>query len=197
MNGKEKCRILKEIRRQIALDNNITLITSECKHQGECKGTCPKCESEVRYLERELERKERRGMGITLAGLALASTLGLASCGEPMEGDVEPTPSYYDSSLSGKENSKREEICNHITDYLQRHYQWNADENHSDGNWIIKVSISPDAKVTNVQCDAKIPEDLINFIQNIPEEQLSGLTQECTFNIYAKAGNGSIIFFNR
>ena len=55
MKGKEKCKALKEIRKQIAENNNIEYVVSECKHKGECKGTCPKCEAEVRYLEKELD----------------------------------------------------------------------------------------------------------------------------------------------
>ena len=51
MNGKEKCRALKEIRRQIAEKNDIPYAVSQCTHQGNCKGTCPKCEAELRYLE--------------------------------------------------------------------------------------------------------------------------------------------------
>ena len=50
MSGKEKCKYLREIRKKIALENDITLVTSECTFKGECKGTCPKCEAEVRYL---------------------------------------------------------------------------------------------------------------------------------------------------
>ena len=42
--GKQTCRILKEIRRQIAEVNDIEFITSECQYQGDCLGTCPKCE---------------------------------------------------------------------------------------------------------------------------------------------------------
>lgn len=49
--GKQTCRILKDIRRQIAEANDIEFITSECQYQGDCLGTCPKCEAEVRYLE--------------------------------------------------------------------------------------------------------------------------------------------------
>ena len=59
MKGKKRCKILKEIRRQIAENNDIEFITSECKHQGDCLGTCPKCEAELRYLERELEKRQR------------------------------------------------------------------------------------------------------------------------------------------
>ena len=55
--GKQTCKILKDIRRQIAEANDIEFITSECQYQGDCLGTCPKCEAEVRYLEQQLERK--------------------------------------------------------------------------------------------------------------------------------------------
>ena len=62
--GKRTCKILKEIRQQIAEKNNIEYITSECHFQGECKGTCPKCESEVRYLENELNKRRQLGKEI-------------------------------------------------------------------------------------------------------------------------------------
>ena len=59
MKGKERCKILKEIRREIAEKNEIEFVTSECKHKGDCLGTCPKCEAELRYPERELEKREK------------------------------------------------------------------------------------------------------------------------------------------
>ena len=68
--GKQTCKILKEIRQQIAEANDIEFITSECQYQGDCLGTCPKCEAEVRYLEQQLERKRRVGKAITLFGLS-------------------------------------------------------------------------------------------------------------------------------
>ena len=68
--GKQTCRILKEIRRQIAEVNDIEFITSECQYQGDCLGTCPKCETEVRYLEQQLERKRLAGKAITVLGIS-------------------------------------------------------------------------------------------------------------------------------
>ena len=41
--GKQKCRILKTIRKQIAEANDIKLVTSKCRYRGDCLGTCPKC----------------------------------------------------------------------------------------------------------------------------------------------------------
>ena len=54
MNGKATCAILKQIRREIAEKNDIALVIAECSHKGDCPGTCPRCEAEVRILERAL-----------------------------------------------------------------------------------------------------------------------------------------------
>ena len=70
VRGKQTCKILKDIRRQIAEANDIEYITSECQYKGDCTGTCPKCESEVRYLEHQLERRRMAGKAITLLGLS-------------------------------------------------------------------------------------------------------------------------------
>lgn len=83
MHGKKKCKILKEIRKQIAKDNDITYVTTECKHQGNCKGTCPKCEAEVRYLEAELEKRRMAGKQVVVAGIAAAMMMTSSCTPEP------------------------------------------------------------------------------------------------------------------
>jgi hypothetical protein len=69
--GKQTCKILKEIRKQIAEENDIKLVIEECTYKGDCIGTCPKCEAEVRYLERELEKRQRMGKAAVVAGLSV------------------------------------------------------------------------------------------------------------------------------
>lgn len=69
MLGKQKCRILKEIRQRIADENDIPYVTRECTFQGECRGTCPRCESELQYLERELALRTSIKKGVTVAAL--------------------------------------------------------------------------------------------------------------------------------
>ena len=108
MKGKKRCKILKEIRRQIAENNDIEFVTSECKHQGDCLGTCPKCEAEVRYLERELEKRQKLGRTIAVAGLAVALTTSAVGCDDlfdgfrPTGGDPLP-PEEYDQHAGGME----------------------------------------------------------------------------------------------
>ncbi len=97
MKGKERCRILKEIRARIAEENGIEFAVSECTHKGECLGTCPKCESEVRYLERELDRRRALGKSIAVAGIAAGITLTSVGCsyveeklgGDTLQGDMQ------------------------------------------------------------------------------------------------------------
>lgn len=71
--GKQTCKILKEIRRQIAEANDIEFITSECRYKGDCLGICPKCEAEVRYLEQQLRARSLAGKGVAIAGISAAS----------------------------------------------------------------------------------------------------------------------------
>lgn len=75
--GKRICKELKAVRRRIADENGIALDQPECTHTGDCSGTCPRCEAEVRYLEQALERRLRLGRAATLAGISLT----LAACG--------------------------------------------------------------------------------------------------------------------
>ena len=60
--GKVTCRILKEIRQQIANANDIKFVTSKCRYQGDCLGTCPKCEAEIHYLEQQLLSRRMAGL---------------------------------------------------------------------------------------------------------------------------------------
>ena len=73
--GKQTCKILKEIRRQIAEANGIEFVTSECRYKGDCLGTCPKCEAEVRYLEQQLRARSLAGKAIAIAGISAGMIL--------------------------------------------------------------------------------------------------------------------------
>lgn len=89
MKGKEKCKALKEIRKQIAEANDIEYAVSECKHQGDCLGTCPKCESELRYLERELAVRQSLGKAVAVVGLSAGVCATMTACNIT---DIMPNP---------------------------------------------------------------------------------------------------------
>ena len=80
--GKRTCEILKDVRRKIAQENDIPLVERECTHEGDCRGTCPYCESEVRYLERELSKRRALGKAVTVAGIAVSSMM-MGACHSP------------------------------------------------------------------------------------------------------------------
>ncbi|WP_290089182.1 TonB family protein [Paramuribaculum intestinale] len=73
--GKQTCKILKEIRRQIAEANGIEFVTSECRYKGDCLGTCPKCEAEVHYLEQQLRVRSLAGKAVAIAGISAGIVL--------------------------------------------------------------------------------------------------------------------------
>lgn len=81
--GKQICNQLKAVRQRIADENGIPFSVRECTHKGDCRGTCPRCEAEVRYLEQALAQRVSLGKAATVAGL----TLSLTACG----GSGEPT----------------------------------------------------------------------------------------------------------
>lgn len=106
MKGKQRCKILKEIRQQIADANDIEYITSECRHKGDCLGTCPKCEAELRYLERELEKRRRLGKTVVVAGLSALIATSTVGCddwldGRELGGDPLPPEGGYEQGLNG------------------------------------------------------------------------------------------------
>ena len=106
--GKQTCKILKEIRRQIAEANDIEFITSECQYQGDCLGTCPKCEAEVRYLEQQLERKQVSGKAITVLGISagLIAMTPMTSCtnsaNKGMNKEVSSDTTSYENLIMGE-----------------------------------------------------------------------------------------------
>lgn len=96
--GKTTCRILKEIRRQIAEANDIEYVVEECQYKGDCKGTCPKCEAEVRYLESQLHKRQMLGKAVVVAGLSLGVIPAMAQ-----EVSLVETPSDTIVSVPTKE----------------------------------------------------------------------------------------------
>ncbi|MDD7317673.1 MAG: hypothetical protein SOZ80_06900 [Prevotella sp.] len=77
--GKNICNTLKTIRKKIADANGIEYEPAECGFKGDCAGTCPACEQEVRYLEKQLDLRRMMGKAVTIAGIS-TGIASLSSC---------------------------------------------------------------------------------------------------------------------
>lgn len=101
--GRNICDTLKAIRKQIADANGIDYSPEECNYKGECMGTCPKCEQDVRDLEYELHLKQMAGKAIKVAGIAV----GLVAMTACSDGKVQRISS---DATQGDLNIVKEEV---------------------------------------------------------------------------------------
>ena len=93
--GKSTCKLLKSIRQQIADANGISYQPKECHHKGDCAGTCPACEAEIRYLERELKARKGNGFGMKVAGIAAgfcATVMPMTAAAQAVKPDSTANP---------------------------------------------------------------------------------------------------------
>ena len=93
--GRSTCKLLKDIRQQIADANGISYRPKECHHKGDCAGTCPACEEEIRYLERELKACKGNGFGMKVAGIAAgicATVMPMTAAAQAVKPDSTANP---------------------------------------------------------------------------------------------------------
>ena len=102
VKGKSTCKLLKDIRLQIADANGISYQPKECHHKGYCAGTCPACEEEIRYLERELKARKGNGFGMKVAGIAA----GICATVMPMTAAAQVVKSDSTSNLPVRTTKK-------------------------------------------------------------------------------------------
>lgn len=79
--GKQICTTLKAIRKQIADANGIEYEPKECGFKGDCTGTCPACEQEVKYIEKQLNVRRMLGKAVTIIGVS-TGIAALSSCSQ-------------------------------------------------------------------------------------------------------------------
>ena len=95
VKGKSTCKLLKDIRQQIADANGISYQPKECHYKGDCAGTCPACEEEIRYLERELKARKGNGFGMKVAGIAAgicATVMPMTAAAQAVKSDSTANP---------------------------------------------------------------------------------------------------------
>ena len=93
--GRSTCKLLKSIRQQIADANGISYQPKECHYKGDCAGTCPACEAEIRYLEGELKARKGNGFGMKVAGIAAgicATVMPMTAAAQAVKSDSTVNP---------------------------------------------------------------------------------------------------------
>lgn len=116
--GKHICKILKEIRKQIAETNDIEFVTSKCNYKGDCLGTCPKCEAEVRYLEQQLHARRLVGKAVTIAGISIGASSML-----PLYSMAQEQPRFSEllGDVSVVENNEKTHVLSGKVFGMDRH----------------------------------------------------------------------------
>ena len=171
-HGKYICNALKAIRLDIARANGIEYAPKACRHQGDCAGTCPACESEMRYLEREIARKRSIGKAALVAGVSLA----LSSL-SAMAADI-PSSDSYSCQSQVCDTTKRAQVFGDIheqmpyfrggeralMEYLQTHinYPPEAVKDSIQGRVIVQLLIERNGSVHEVKVVRSVHELLDN-----------------------------------
>lgn len=178
--GKETCRILKDIRRQIAEANNIEYITSECRYQGDCLGSCPKCEAEVQYLEQQLSARHAAGKAIALvgisAGLLFSSATSVASESQLIKQGQPLQSSSCDKvyPVVGEVNPIYDRIHKELSYYFTSLFSTPPEcYNEINGSLLAKISIDDNGKIETVKITKSnlpplIEEEVINTFKELP-----------------------------
>ena len=96
MNGRQKCEMINQIRKKVADNNNIDFVIYDCTFEGNCAGRCAKSDSELNYLESELEKRQNEVLKLNLNGVF---TLDI---------DEKPKETHQDNSVNRQE--KLEEL---------------------------------------------------------------------------------------
>ena len=163
--GKRTCKILKEIRQEIARANDISLVTSECRYQGDCAGTCPKCEAEVAYLEQQLSLRRMAGKTVMLTGLA-AGALMLGSC---HGGGEKPTSATTSSTESAMKTAGAVEMDPENAGKSPSVFRaiLGLEDGEEIGQW--QGEVSPDGHDLNEDGNT-VPERLEGEVPYIPDE---------------------------
>lgn len=175
-HGKMICDTLKAVRLDIARANGIEYAPAHCNHQGECAGTCPACESEMRYLEREIARKRSFGKAALVAGVSLALS-GLSATATSASSS-EAMMSSYGSQSQVCDTTQREEIFGMIhetmpyfrggdralMEYLQSHinYPPEAIKDSIQGRVVVQLLIERNGEVSEVKIVRSVHELLDN-----------------------------------
>lgn len=189
--GKHTCKILRQIRKQIADANGIEYAVSECKYQGECLGTCPKCEEEVRYIEEQLNNRRILGKAVVLAGISMnvlsANAAGVVPFAEMENMDsITISDSLSTDSIRTKMDSEDNHVLAGVVEqmpafpggnsallkYLEENVRYPDNEACVSGRVIVRFRINENGSIDKVEIakslGPKFDTEAIRVVNSMP-----------------------------
>ena len=179
--GKSICSVLKTIRKQVADANGIEYEPRECHHQGDCRGTCPACEAEVRYIQQQLDIRRQLGKAVAVVGIS-AGLAALNSCAFDNESLVIPATSILteepEPPFVGDIVEDMPEFpggSQKLFEYLieNTHYPEIAEKNGVQGRVVVTFMVEKDGRITEAKIaksvDQSLDEEAIRVVKSMPK----------------------------
>lgn len=177
-HGRSICNVLKSVRKAIADANGIRYEPAECGFEGECRGTCPACEAELRYIERELSLRRMAGRAVTVAGIALGAA-ALTACGRDTAQQFEQPKTTVNANEHSEMFGLVEESPSFpggqkaLMDYISEHLRNPSPETDVTGRVIVQFVVGKDGTVKDAKVVRGIhPEfdaEALRLVENMPK----------------------------
>lgn len=182
-HGKSVCNTLKQIRLDVARANGIDYVPAPCTHKGDCAGTCPACESEVEYLEKEISRRHSLGKAVLIAGIGLTSLTAMAStssnaslassngiqsqvCDTTLQNEVFGSSGHM-PSFPGGNGALMRFLSEHVV------YPEEAAKNKIEGKVIVQFVVEKDGSVGEVKVvrgvDKELDAEAVRVCKSLPK----------------------------
>lgn len=183
-HGKSVCNTLKQIRLDVARANGIDYVPAPCTHKGDCAGTCPACESEVEYLEKEIALRHSLGKAVLIAGIgltsltAMASTSSNAATSSPNSIHSQVSDTTLQSEIFGRNPHRMPSFPGGdaaLMRFISEHvvYPEEAYKNGIEGKVIVQFLIEETGKVGEVKVARSVSEELdreaVRVIKLLPD----------------------------
>ncbi len=187
MNGKNVCAYLKSVRQKVAEANGIDMEFPPCHFEGDCAGTCPRCEAEVVQLERELSKRQQLSKRVAILGIAAGLTFAALPATAQTDDTTVPPPAsdlsidefYIEGELPDLEEYALYERAQFpggqekLNQYLAENINYPSTERHWNGTIWIMFMIEKDGSIGKVEILLGGPQafddEAIRLITNMPK----------------------------
>ena len=176
--GKSVCNVLKDVRKAVADANGIKYEPAECGFEGECRGTCPACEAEVRYIERELKLRRLAGRAVTVAGIALGAA-ALSACGSDVMEHLGQEQTVVKADNADKVFGMVEEQPSFpggqaaLMKYIEENLNYPSVCGHIEGRVVVQFTIGKDGTVKDAKIargvSPELDKEALRLVRNMPK----------------------------